>query len=304
MSFADVQWRNIDLNLLVAFAYLYRYESVSIAAEKNCVSQSAMSHSLARLRILFDDPLFERQGHKMVPTERAQALSPSVTQILELVTHDLLTTATFEPSQYQGVCRIGLTDYAEFIFAPLIYDAIRQQASHAQISFINVNRSNYMVLAEQEKLDVVIGSVPVPDKAFECEHLYTERHVCLADLEMVDINNGLTPSQFAEVDHALVSPDGQLSTPIDKTLQNEGLTRQVTVATRNFLTVQSLLKQRRLVAIVPQKMADIASQSNGLGCFQPPIPVADFDISMLWFSRKQRDDKNRWLRQLLKTVIT
>lgn len=61
----DIQWRNIDLNLLVTFSYLYRYRSVSLAAEKSFVSQSAMSHSLSRLRVLFDDPLFERKGHKM-----------------------------------------------------------------------------------------------------------------------------------------------------------------------------------------------------------------------------------------------
>ena len=30
----DIQWRNIDLNLLVTFSYLYRHRSVSVAAEK------------------------------------------------------------------------------------------------------------------------------------------------------------------------------------------------------------------------------------------------------------------------------
>ncbi|KZN47226.1 LysR family transcriptional regulator [Pseudoalteromonas luteoviolacea] len=304
MSFSDFQWRNIDLNLLVAFAYLYRYESVSIAAEKSCVSQSAMSHSLARLRRLFDDVLFERQGHKMVPTEHAHVLAPTVNQILDSVTHDLLTTATFEPKEYRGVCRIGLTDYAEVIFAPLIYDAIRQQAPYAQVSFLNVNRSNYIALAEQEKLDVIIGSMPELHHSFHRACLYTERHVCVADPEMIDVENGLSIEQFSNIEHALVSPDGQLSTQVDKTLKNIGLSRKVTVATRNFLTVQFLLKQRRLIAIVPQKMAEIACYNNGLKYFSPPITVADFDISMLWFSRKEREDKNNWLRQLIQDAIT
>ncbi|MBQ4811813.1 LysR family transcriptional regulator [Pseudoalteromonas luteoviolacea] len=303
MSFSDFQWRNIDLNLLVAFAYLYRYESVSSAAEKSCVSQSAMSHSLARLRRLFDDTLFERQGHKMVPTELAHVLAPTVNQILDSVTHDLLTTATFEPNQYQGVCRIGLTDYAEVIFAPLIYDAIRQQAPCAQVSFLNVNRSNYIALAEQEKLDVIIGSMPELHHSFHREYLYTERHVCVADPKMIDFKKGLSIAQFAKIEHALVSPDGQLTTQVDKTLQDIGLSRKVTVATRNFLTIQFLLKQRRLIAIVPQKMAEIACDSNELEYFSPPISVADFDISMLWFSRKERDDKSTWLRQLIKDAM-
>lgn len=48
----DIQWRNIDLNLLVTFSYLYRYRSVSVAAEKSYVSQSAMSHSFVSFKVV------------------------------------------------------------------------------------------------------------------------------------------------------------------------------------------------------------------------------------------------------------
>ncbi|ESP92619.1 MULTISPECIES: LysR family transcriptional regulator [Pseudoalteromonas] len=303
MSFSDVQWRNVDLNLLVAFAYLYRYQSVSVAAHKSCVSQSAMSHSLSRLRSLFNDVLFERQGHKMVATERAHLLAPTITKLLDSVSNDLLTSTPFNPAEYAGVCRIGLTDYAEFIFAPAIFDAIRKQAPKAQISFINVNRSNYVTLAEQEKLDIVIGSIAKPDPAFCAHHLYTERHVCIADPRHVVCEEGLSAAAFAQVEHALVSPDGQLTTGVDDTLKTLGLTRRVTVATRNFMTIQSLLQGRKLIAIVPKKMADIACKNSRLRHFEPPIVVPDFAIAMLWFNRKEGDDKNVWLRALLHDLL-
>ena len=100
----DIQWRNIDLNLLVTFSYLYRYRSVSLAAEKSFVSQSAMSHSLSRLRVLFDDPLFERKGHKMDPTEHAHYIAPTVHHLLDSIAKDLLTKSAFQPENYAGVC--------------------------------------------------------------------------------------------------------------------------------------------------------------------------------------------------------
>lgn len=53
----EFNWKGIDLNLLVAFQALYRAKSVSLAAEQCYVSQSAMSHTLQRMRTLFDDPL-------------------------------------------------------------------------------------------------------------------------------------------------------------------------------------------------------------------------------------------------------
>lgn len=300
---SDIEWRNIDLNLLVTFSYLYRYRSVSVAADKSHVSQSAMSHSLARLRQLLDDLLFVRKGHKMEPTDYAHHIAPMVSQLLDTIAHNLLTKEHFAAENYTGVCRIGLTDYAEFIFAPAIYDQIRQQAPQAQVSFINVNRSNYVTLTEQEKLDVIIGSMPALDDEFESQYLYTEKHVCLADAHAIGLDGELTKEAFAGIEQALVSADGSLSTQVDKKLAEHGLSRRVTVASRNFLTVRSLLKQRRLIAIVPEKMAQAEGFDDKLSTFVPPVPVADFDIAMLWHSSRSNEEKNIWLRELLETVI-
>ncbi|ENB2089666.1 LysR family transcriptional regulator [Vibrio sp. 1580] len=300
----DIQWRNIDLNLLVTFSYLYRYRSVSVAAEKSYVSQSAMSHSLSRLRLLFDDPLFERKGHKMEPTEHAHHIAPTVHHLLDSIAKDLLTKSAFQPENYAGVCRIGLTDYAEFIFAPRLYDEIRQRAPEAQISFINVNRSNYVALTEHEKLDVIIGSMPVLDDNFESLYLYTEKHVCMCDKQVLQGETQLSLEAFANIEQALVSPDGSLKTQVDQKLAEHGLSRKVTVASRNFLTIRHLLKKRDLIAIVPEKMALAEGFSDDLTTVKPPIAVADFDIAMLWHSSRNNEDKGIWLRELVFSTIT
>ncbi|EDP58684.1 LysR family transcriptional regulator [Vibrio sp. AND4] len=299
----DIQWRNIDLNLLVTFSYLYRYRSVSLAAEKSFVSQSAMSHSLSRLRVLFDDPLFERKGHKMAPTEHAHHIAPTVHHLLDSIAKDLLTKSEFQPENYEGVCRIGLTDYAEFIFAPLLYDEIRKRAPQAQISFVNVNRSNYMAVTEHDKLDVIIGSMPTLDDNFQSQYLYTEEHVCLCDKRVLKGELELSVDAFASIEQALVSPDGRLSTQVDKKLAEHGLSRRVTVASGNFLTIRHLLKQRDLIAIVPEKMAQAEGFSDDLVSVLPPIAVAGFDIAMLWHTSRNNEDKGIWLRQLVAELI-
>ncbi|MCA0934752.1 LysR family transcriptional regulator [Vibrio alginolyticus] len=299
----EIQWRNIDLNLLVTFSYLYRYRSVSLAAENSYVSQSAMSHSLSRLRLLFEDPLFERKGHKMEPTEHAHNVAPTVHQLLDSIAKDLLTKSSFKPDDYSGVCRIGLTDYAEFIFAPRLYDEIHRLAPQAQISFINVDRSNYMQRTEQEKLDLVIGSMPLLSDDFASHYLYTEKHVCLCDKKVLQGKVKLSVEEFADIEQALVSPDGSLKTQVDQKLSEHGVSRRVTVASRNFLTIRNLLKQRELIAIVPEKMALAEGFSDDLVTVKPPIAVADFDIAMVWHTSRNDDDKGIWLRQLVAGLI-
>ena len=66
--------RRVDLNLLIVFETLMHERSVTRAAEKLFLGQPAISASLARLRSLFDDPLFVRSGRSMEPTARAQEI--------------------------------------------------------------------------------------------------------------------------------------------------------------------------------------------------------------------------------------
>ena len=52
--------RRIDLNLLVALDALLEEQSVTRAAQRLALTQPTVSAMLARLRDLFDDPLFVR----------------------------------------------------------------------------------------------------------------------------------------------------------------------------------------------------------------------------------------------------
>jgi Bacterial regulatory helix-turn-helix protein, lysR family len=60
MSIDHVNLSGIDLNLLVALDALLTERSVTRAATRLGLGQSAMSHNLARLRALFGDELLTR----------------------------------------------------------------------------------------------------------------------------------------------------------------------------------------------------------------------------------------------------
>ncbi|UUM31861.1 LysR family transcriptional regulator [Vibrio japonicus] len=299
----EFNWKNVDLNLLVAFQALYFARSVSIAAEQCCVSQSAMSHTLQRMRTLFDDPLFERVGLKMEPTRRAQEIAPVIDHLLGSIKNELLSKKHFSPDGYTGTWKIGLTDYAEQLFAPQLYDAIKQYSPHSQVSFYNVNRSNYLDIAENEMLDVIIGSIENLNRRFLCEHLYTEQHLCLFDPTSVSFESPLTLERFVQIEHALVSPDGRLQTQVDKLLAKRGLERRVGVASRHFLTIRRLLIGRELVCIVPKRFAEMDVDHHELAAVAPPVEVPDFDIHLLFLKANQYEEKSIWIRKQVAKVV-
>ena len=66
--------RSVDLNLLPVFEAVYEERSLSRAAIRLAMTQSAVSHALVRLRALFRDELFIRQARGVLPTPAAGRL--------------------------------------------------------------------------------------------------------------------------------------------------------------------------------------------------------------------------------------
>ncbi|ELR65351.1 LysR-like transcriptional regulator [Photobacterium marinum] len=300
----DINWRGVDLNLLIAFSALMETRSVTKAAAKLSIGQSAMSHNLSRLRTLLNDPLFERQGHQMIATDRAIELTPVIEHILGLVTSEILRPGDFIPADYRGNFKIGLTDYAELLFAPALFDAISEQAPHCQLSFCNVDRNNYQAAFENQNIDLVIGSMKGLPKEIESQHLYTEDHVCLFDQKATGLSIPVDMASYVATPQALVTPDGKLASQIDDQLKQQGFSRHVAVGSGNFLTVRHLLTGRNLLCVVSTLMAKVDIFQDNLTRCPPPVEIPDFDINMLWLKRNASHPRIEWLKQIVCDTIT
>lgn len=94
----------IDLNLLVCLKVLIEELSVTRAAARLCLSQSAVSKSLAKLREQFDDPLFVRTSYGLNATPKALFLKPKLDVLVNQL--ELLT----QPAHFSPIQRISLSD--------------------------------------------------------------------------------------------------------------------------------------------------------------------------------------------------
>jgi len=102
---------NVDLNLLRAFDAMAGERNVTRAAQRMGLSQSALSHSLARLRTVLDDELFVRSKGGMVLTPRAEHLAPQIRDALTKLDEVLRSPLRFDPATSRRtfcVRRIGL----------------------------------------------------------------------------------------------------------------------------------------------------------------------------------------------------
>src|SRR5204863_3117551 len=94
----QIDLRAFDLNLLVVFEVLMLERSVTRAAERLGRTQSAISHSLSRLREQLGDPLLVRGGRSMEPTAFALDLIDQARPILRSIQRVLSPRQVFDPA--------------------------------------------------------------------------------------------------------------------------------------------------------------------------------------------------------------
>lgn len=148
------QLARVDLNLLVALQVLIEECNVSKAAERLFITQSAMSKTLGRLRELFEDPLFTRGSHGMVPTPRALELQKELTLLLQGV-QKLVAPQEFDPGTYHGEMRIAVPEIIGMVILPSLMEELQREAPHLRIIAITRVEHQTEKLASGE-LDMAI----------------------------------------------------------------------------------------------------------------------------------------------------
>ena len=100
--------RSLDLNLLTVFEAIYEIGTVSGAADRLALSQSAASHGLARLRDVCRDDLFVRGRQGLSPTPVATEMYPAIKQALDALRATLAEASGFDPGTSQRRFRISI----------------------------------------------------------------------------------------------------------------------------------------------------------------------------------------------------
>jgi len=118
--------------LLVALQILLEERNVTRAAERLSVSQPALSKTLQKLRESFDDELFTRTAHGLVPTPRAEILGKELPALLESVEH-VLGVDEFLPETYNGSFKLLLPPILSESLLPGLMAELDEVASGVQI---------------------------------------------------------------------------------------------------------------------------------------------------------------------------
>lgn len=292
--------KKLDLNLLTVFDALIRELSVTRAAENLDVSQSAVSHSLKRLRDFFNDPLFVKVGDGMRPTPKAEQLAVSILSVMGTIQNSLMTQTRFDPGTAIRTFKFCMTDMGELVFLPRMIQEFKRRAPGCRIQTLQVRPEDIAATLESGEADLALGSQLAMNDELYQQNLFVHKFVTIVSRENKRVKSSITLEQFTSMKHIVINLGGK-TTHYDQALDDHGIKRDVFLLTPHYLVIPTLIQSDpELIATVPGELGRVFEGYGWIRQLKPPVDLAPFPICQYWHPRFHHDEANRWLRQLMK----
>lgn len=293
--------KGTDLGHLVALHALLQEGSVTEAARRVGLSTPAMSHTLARMRELFGDPLLVRAGRRMVLTERAQKLKPMVQNLVERAEELFSPGEDFIPAELDRQYVIRMTDYVTLVMGDTFDRLVREQAPALRLVFVPTTADDAEALRRGDA-DLAIGRYDRLPPELMTRKLVTDRFVCVLRKRHPMAGKRLTLKRYAAMDHVLVAPRGRPLGYLDSVLKEHGLERRVCRAVPSFHTAAAMVAGSDYVLTLSRRAATVLARQLHLAIVEPPVRLEPYPIKLVWHPRLDPDPAHRWLRGLWLTA--
>lgn len=292
----------VDLNLLVALRALLAERHVTRAARSVGLSQPAMSHALARLRELFDDPLLVRTAAGMQPTPRAESLAPALATALDDLARLVARPGAFEPERSTRRFRIIADDYAELVLLPRVLARVWDEGPKIDVQIrAPAGRGLEDIVEGRADFSIVPArSGPAPRGVY-VQKLFHEQFVAVVRADHPHVKKRLSLDDYLALPHALIAPRGQAGSVVDNALAKLGRSRRVAVEIPHFLVAPYLVQKSDLVLLLGARVAAVMAEPLGLRVLAPPreLELQGFGVSLIWHERHRADPAHAWLRRVI-----
>lgn len=292
----EIDLHRVDLNLLVVFEVLMETRSVTATAQKIGRTQSAVSHSLARLRDQLGDPLLVRVGGKMQPSPYAEMIIADVRPILRSIRRVITPRDLFDPATSDRIFRIAMPTLTKVIAE--VSARVEAEAPNVKIEWLPAHRDVYAALSEG-LIDLAhLGGEPrLPDgleqqvmEPFSWVTFARRDHPACADWGL---------EAWRRYPHLMVNVTQSMQNPFPVAAQDDPGSRRVSAMIGDSAGVASLLAKSDFLATFPAILLAWDMEAFGLRALRPPVDLGSVLVRFFWSARLANDAGGSWIRSIV-----
>jgi DNA-binding transcriptional LysR family regulator len=288
---------DLDGHLLRLLLAVVEAGSVTGAAQRLGVTQSAVSHLLDKLRAITGDPLFVKSGRGIVATARAEELAAEARSLLRQLQH-FAHSGEFDPARWLTTFTIAANDFQRDLLLPALAARLRLSAPGVALRIIPSAIPRLDMLRNDE-CQLVISPRPPEGADIVQKRLFEDQYRVFYDASMRAAPRD--EADYLAADHATVVYEPRRSLDLDQHLAAKGLQRRFTVMVPTFSALPAFLRGTLLLATVPGLL--VRQTFTGLASCAPPVTCPTMPMYAIWHARYQQDAAHRWLRAQLEAVV-
>lgn len=293
-----MRFHKLDLNLLVALDALLTYQNVTRAAERMCLSQSAMSGCLARLRVHFDDELVVQVGRRMMLTPRASEIAKPLRELLVRTETLINAKPSFDPRNSNRSFVVVSSDYAAQMLMVKSLQRSAQEAPGIKVTLDRLTEDSVENFRKGEN-DLLLIADQFAVEGYDREEIFEDEYVCVACSANKKIGHAISIEQYLATPHVIV-PFGKLNTLDGLYLDSLGYKRTIAVATSSFIQVPLFVIGTDRIATVQSRVAKQYAQYLPLRILPLPIKFPVIREVLQCQPHLGADPAVHWFRKLLK----
>jgi LysR family transcriptional activator for leuABCD operon len=291
--------RGVDLNLLTVFDAVMQEQNITRAAHNLGMSQPAVSNAVARLKVMFNDELFMRQGRGIQPTQRARQLFGPIRQSLQLIRNEL-PSSVFSPETSTRLFKLAICSPCDIRFAPQIMSSIQELAPNVNLHLDAEFDRQLSERMRYQEIDFVIDYACFDQQGFSSTEIFQDELVVVAAKSHPRVNGEISTESLTQERHAKLSKiHGQRSfseqayRDLDVTPYYEGT---------SLSNVLYVVGQSELITIAPRWMIENAANKEQLQILKAPFSNAKISGFLSWHESSEKDKGHLWLRDQLMSI--
>ena len=299
--------RAYDLNLLPILDALLDEQSVSLAAERVNLSQSATSSALTRLREMMKDPILVRRGQRMMPSPGALLIRDQLKGHLAGITEVIAQMRAIASDGQRHQVTLCAPEHIQLTLIDAFRGLMRERAADADIKILTLDHGDMIAHLEQRKADIAIGSFASLSETFRRRKLYRETmiavlrndHPALARA----IDGRMTLQDFTSLSHLVVSTSENVAdSQLGKWLLSKAVPRKVAAVVEHISMVTELLRDSDAICLGSVRSFAVTPDGDRhLTHLRLPVEMTPdaYFVEMIWHDRTEQDEVLRDFRRAI-----
>ena len=241
----------LDGHALELFLAVLEEGSVTAAATRLGLTQSAVSHGLNKLRRIAGDPLFAKFGRGIVATAHAQALAAKARALIDEM-RSFAGGVTFEPASAQLSLTIAANDFQRDLLLPRFFDHVAGQVRSLNLRVIP-SQSPSPAMLRENRCDLMVTPLPPSGMDIVQKRLLSDHYVCYFDPKARTAPAGR--SDYLAARHITVVYTDNERLDFDRRLAANGFLRDIAISVPSFSGVPPFLHGSQMLASMPSLLA-------------------------------------------------